>query len=248
MDQPRSSRQRRVAFFMSPQHPCGYLPGTQASTLFVDPDLPLNNAAYSQLLDRGFRRSGAFIYRPGCSDCQACVSVRVLARHFGMRRSDRRNWQRNQDLRVVPKAAQFDAEHFRLYRRYVRARHRDGSMDDDDPRRYIEFLASSFGRTVFHEFRLGERLVAVAVADRVTRGLSATYTFFDPDLPERGLGTFAILWQLDKVRALGLSHVYLGFWIGPCAKMSYKARFRPLEAYLDGRWRLFGPGEALPQG
>ena len=110
-------------------------------------------------------------------------------------------------------------------------------MDVSNPDRYREFLLSSWADTWCYEFRLGRRLLAVAVIDRLVQGLSAVYTFFDPEYADRGLGTFAILWEISAAQRSGLPWLYLGYWIAECPKMSYKSHFRPLEIYRDGLWQ-----------
>src|SRR5699024_2305580 len=130
-----------------------------------------------------------------------------------------------------PVAPRYRDEHFALYHRYLCARHDDGTMSPDDPRAYIQFLSSSWSDTCFHEFRADGRLVAVAAVDQVADGLSAVYTFFDPEEHRRSPGTFAVLYQIELARDRGLDHVYLGYWIEQSAKMRYKMNFRPLEIY-----------------
>jgi len=131
----------------------------------------------------------------------------------------------------------FIQEHYALYRRYIATRHAGGGMDMDIPERFMEFLSSGWCESEFVEFRDGERLVAVAVMDVLGQGLSAVYTFFDPELAPRSLGTYAILWQIEEARRRGLPYVYLGYWIRELSKMAYKARFRPLELFRDGQWQ-----------
>ena len=224
------------AFFASPPHPCHYLPGRQAVTLFADPRAPLNPALYAQLIDYGFRRSGEHLYRPRCPGCHECIPVRVPVGRFERSRRQRRTWCRNQDLTVSRHAPTYAQEHFALYRRYVGARHSGGGMDDASPERYLEFLRSGWSDTEFYEFRAGQALLAVAVVDRLPQGLSAVYTFFDPQESRRSLGSYAILWEIEAARREGLPWLYLGYWVQDCRKMSYKGDYRPLQAYRDGRW------------
>lgn len=227
---------RRLAFYATPEHPCSYLPGRTARTLFADPTVRLNSEIYSRLSLYGFRRSGRHIYRPSCPACDACIPVRIPVQGFRARRRQRRSWRRNDDLRVVPREPQFDPEHFELYRRYISARHPGGGMDNPDPSQYLDFLTAPWSETVFYEFRAGAELMAVAVTDHLEHGLSAVYTFFDPDRPRRGLGTHAILWQIEECRRLGLPWLYLGYWIAESPKMAYKMQFQPLEQFREGRW------------
>lgn len=227
---------RRLAFYATPEHPCSYLQARTARTLFADPSVRLNNHIYSRLTLYGFRRSGRHIYRPSCPACGACIPVRIPVQEFRPNRSQRRTWARNRDLAVTAREPAFRQEQFDLYRRYVAARHPGGGMDSADPAQYLDFLTSDWSDTLFFEFQLEGRLVAVAVTDRIESGLSAVYTFFDPGLRQRGLGTFAVLWQIEECRRQALECLYLGYWIRESPKMAYKAAFWPLEQFREGSW------------
>lgn len=248
MDQGRgcSEREHRamiraeqpIKLFFSVPHACPYLSGEEATTLVIDPDLAVNAALLSKLTRTGFRRSGDMIYRPHCARCQACVSVRVSTKYFTPTRSQRRVRHRNRDLRVVQELAGFKSEHFELYLRYQAHRHPDSSMCDPDPEKYESFLISGRAHTLFYTMYLADQLVGVAVADQLTDGLSAVYTFFEPSHAKRSLGTYAILWQIEQAKRQQLDWVYLGYWIRQSQKMSYKAQFRPLQGYIDNRWQI----------
>lgn len=223
---------------MGTEHACGYLPGRQARSAFIDPTISMDPVRYGALLDLGFRRSGRYVYRPMCRGCDACRSVRVPVGRFHPDRSQRRCLAHNDDLRVA-RAERLLPEHFRLYQSYLRTRHADGGMDPDDADAFQEFFSAGWSQTLFWEARANGRLVAVAVLDRVPGGLSAVYTFYDPDQPHRGLGTWMILREIEVTRASGLRYLYLGYWVAGSAKMDYKSRFQPLEVLgTDGRWAL----------
>jgi len=236
---------RELTFFASGEHTCSYLPQRRAGTLFVDPCARLDRKSYAQLLQFGFRRSGDYVYRPRCSDCTACIPLRIPVADFVPRRNERRTWAKNRDLVVAETPATFRDEQYALFMRYVTTRHPGAGMDDPNPDRFIEFLGSSWGDTRFYDFRLDDRLVAVAVVDHVETGLSACYTFFDPALPRRSLGVYAVLWQIAHARALELPWLYLGYWIRDSRKMAYKDRFRPVEAYIRNRWLRYEAGETI---
>jgi arginine-tRNA-protein transferase len=192
-------------------------------------------------VDYGFRRSGEYVYRPHCVGCNACIPARVPVAQFKPRRVQRRTWKQNADVRVVRRPADYDLEHFALYRRYIAQRHPGGGMDSADPGQYLEFLTSSWCDTAFYEFRADSRLLAVAVVDHLWQGLSAVYTFFDPEEEARSLGTYAVLWEIEEARRRGLAFLYLGYWIKECPKMRYKGTFRPLQVYRDGCWQEAPP-------
>ena len=150
--------------------------------------------------------------------------------------------KRNEDLIVSEHSPHFSVEHFELYSKYQSTRHTDGSMDHKDRNAYEDFLVNSPIRTRFFEFRISNgpregELLAVAVSDVIDDGLSAVYTYFDPDEARRGLGVYAILWQIQHSTVMKLDYVYLGYWIKDCQKMSYKQNFHPLQGWRDGAWR-----------
>lgn len=232
-DKPSS---RPLRFFASTPYPCNYLSQRMAVSVYADPQVPPDTTLYSFLVDRGFRRSGGLLYRPHCPGCESCIPIRVPVAQFVATRSQRRALSRNCDVSVIRKPAAFDPEHFALYRRYLAARHPNGGMDDPRPQDYMNFLACSGLETGFYEFRTGPTLLAVAVADHLAAGLSAVYTFFEPNAEQRSLGTYAILWEIAEAQRLGLPWLYLGYWIPECQKMSYKSRFGPVEMYRHGRW------------
>ena len=217
-------------------HPCSYLPGRTATSLFLDPRHPLDSRQYASFMRLGFRRSGDLIYRPHCRGCNACIPVRIPVENFHPDRGQRRVWKRNQDLSVTARSPLYSQEHFNLYQRYQTRRHPGGGMDDPDPQKYINFLGSQHIRTVFYEIRQHAKLLGVAVTDILPDGLSAVYTFFDPDEKYRSLGVYAILWQVEQARERRLPWVYLGYWINECQKMAYKANYRPLELFINGHW------------
>lgn len=228
----------KLTLFATPAHNCSYLPGNDATTLFVDPEFPKDAGIYTLLSRNGFRRSGEHVYRPNCNECRACVPVRVPVDRFEPRRSQRRTLRANRDLRVVARDGNFCEEHYLLYVRYLGGRHANGGMDNPTRKQYREFLLSSWADTVLHEFRLNGHLVGVSVADRLADGLSAVYTFYDPDYARRSIGTYCILWQIGETQRLGLDWLYLGYWIADSPKMLYKREFLPQERFIDGRWHL----------
>lgn len=227
------------------EHDCDYLPGNRARVAYVSPGIRLDKALYTRLVSNGFRRSGEIVYRPYCPQCAACIPVRIPVERFRPNRAQRRVIKRNSDLTVVEKPAVFETAHFQLYQRYLRSRHEDSGMAPASPEDYLNFVSSSWGDTRFHEFLHGEQVLMVAVVDHLDDGLSAVYTFYDPDVPHRSLGTYAVLWQIDEALRRGLAWVYLGFWIRDCRKMAYKGSFRPLEAWLASNWVSLDKAETV---
>jgi len=225
-----------ISFYATPPHECSYLPERMATTVFADPRAQMEMPIYSALIQYGYRRSGSHVYAPHCEGCYSCRSIRLPVEVFHPNRSQRRNYQHNQTLTTHIQPASFQQEHYDLYEKYIASRHQGGGMDNPQPDSYMEFLSADWCDTQFVEFRDGEKLLAVAVVDQTDTGLSAVYTFFDPECANRGLGTYAVLWQIDEARRRQRPYLYLGYWIEESPKMAYKAQFRPHQIFSAGQW------------
>ncbi|MBT5435131.1 MAG: arginyltransferase, partial [Rhodospirillaceae bacterium] len=225
-------------FFGTREQPCPYLADRLESKVVTDLNGLHAQALHDELTLAGFRRSHNLVYRPTCTGCSACVPVRIPVERFAPSRSQRRIGRLNNDLVVSVVAPQASLEHYALFDRYQQARHQGGGMSAmsfSDFRAMVEETPVDT-RLVEARDATGE-LVAVSLTDWLADGLSGIYKFFDPDLSPRSLGTFLILWHIAHARECGLPHVYLGYWIGDCSKMSYKTRFQPLEALSADGWR-----------
>ena len=226
----------KIQLYLTEPHPCSYLSDKQATTAFVDPKHPINTATYSYLTTIGFRRSGQYIYAPRCASCKSCIPVRVPVLGFQPTRSQKRCLKRNSDISATIETTINLDEHYTLYQKYIDTRHSDGDMYPATMAQYRDFIGKPWECSRFIEFRLDKKLVACAVSDWLDDCLSAIYTYYDPDLSERSLGTLAILRQIQLVNEQALDYVYLGYWIRDSAKMMYKSKFRPAELYIENRW------------
>ena len=232
-----NTKQAPHEWFVSSSYKCPYLEHKTASTLFLEAGHPIDKEEFSTLIRFGFRRSGGTIYKPHCQHCNKCVPVRISAKNFLPNRSQKRCYHRNSDLQVDIVPPSFDEEHFDLYCRYQSFRHSGDAMDNNDPLEYQKFLVESPFETLFFEFRLNGKVVALVVSDCLNDGFSCVYSFFDPQLPKRSLGTFAIIKQLEITKVMKHNWLYLGYWIKDCRKMNYKSNFKPIFGYLNESWQ-----------
>lgn len=229
-------QQGHITLFSSGITPCPYFADRPARFAQADPHYPLTGPVYDILLTQGFRRGGEHVYRPACPGCQACESLRIPVSDFRPRRRHRRCLQQNADVQWISTGLSFRQSHYRLYQRYVAARHPDGEMADASADDYWRFFTAQWCPAEFFEMRLGEALLGVAIVDDTGGALSAVYTFFDPDLQKRGLGTYAILKQIETARQRSYQWLYLGYNIANCPQMNYKTGFYPHERLTTQGW------------
>lgn len=195
---------------------------------------------YENLMNHGFRRSGELAYAAACEGCSACVSIRVPVAQFERGRTQRRVWRRNQDLELRFGRPILDDERFELYERYQRSQHDGEMLCGRDG--YDRFLVRGLDCTEEMSYWLRGKLVAVGVVDVCPTSISSVYFYFDPDHGRRGLGAFSAICEIEECRRRGLTWWYAGYFVAGCAKMEYKAQYRPHEfLHADGTWRSEHP-------
>jgi len=227
---------------------CPYVPGRAERKLIVELEGAAAASIYDDLSRAGFRRSHHFAYRPACHNCTACVPVRIVVDQFRDTRWITRIRNVNRDLSGGLMSARATPEQFRLFAAYQRARHHDSEMASMNYRDYRSMVEDSPVRTEVAEFRdASGLLVAASLVDWVDDGISAVYSFYNPRLKKRSLGSWSILWLVEECRRRDEPYVYLGYWIAESPKMAYKARFPALEYLAAEGWATFRRSPGIEQ-
>ncbi len=226
-------------FYGTLPQPCPYLPDRMESKIVTELVGDGVRGFHEGLSRAGFRRSHGLAYKPACEGCDACIPVRVPVADFGLSRSLKRVWRRNADLIATERPAEATGEQFAVFARYQKWRHGGGGMASMNFSDYQSMVEDTPIDTMIVEFHDQEgKFFGASLTDRLGDGLSGVYKFFEPSEPHRSAGTYIVLWHIERARELGLDYVYLGYWIAGCSKMSYKTRFRPIEALGPDGWRL----------
>jgi arginine-tRNA-protein transferase len=241
----RPSR-RPQFFYTTAPLPCPYLPGRTERKLVTELVGPEAESLHDRLSHAGFRRSHNIAYAPVCPGCSSCIPIRLNAGVFVPDRTQRKILRGNVGVDAFEVPARATTEQFSLFQRYQSARHGDGDMAGMGFYDYRAMVEDTPIETMMVEFRdADDTLVACCLTDRLSDGLSAVYSFYDPTRPRRSFGTQVVLWLVERARELGLSYVYLGYWVPESRKMAYKARFRAAEVLVAGAWRPIAEAGAL---
>ncbi|MEM0909773.1 MAG: arginyltransferase [Pseudomonadota bacterium] len=227
-----------MKFGITQKFTCSYLPTKEEQLLVCMLPSSELKESYSELVKVGFRRSGEQLYRPHCEACNACQSLRILCNEFVLSRSQKRIKNKNADIDISVRFEEQD-DYFELYERYINAHHTDGSMYPANYEQYTNFIRCNWQRPLFIEARCDNHLIAVAVTDKLFDGLSALYTFYEPTMSKRSLGTYMILKQIDITKRFQLPYLYLGYQIDECKKMNYKKHFTPHQRFVSNRWIIY---------
>lgn len=235
-------------FYLTAPTPCPYLPGRYERKVFTHLAGERASELNDILTQGGFRRSQSIAYRPACEGCRACVSVRIVVDEFQPTDSQKRIMARNRDVIGTARKAEADAAQYALFRDYLDARHAGGGMADMTVLDFSMMIEDTSVDTRVVEYRVrgadsgitgrGDGpLIACALTDTLSDGLSMVYSFFDPAEDKRSLGTLMILDHIERAKAEGLPFVYLGYWVEGSRKMDYKSRFQPQEHLMQGGWQ-----------
>ncbi|MEL7299614.1 MAG: arginyltransferase [Pseudomonadota bacterium] len=228
-------------FYVTAPQPCPYLEGRMERKLFTALQGDTAEMLNDSLSKQGFRRSQNVLYRPSCADCSACLSARINIANFAPSRSQKRVLKRNGDLVRQATAPWATEDQFDLFRRYLDTRHAEGGMADMDIFEFAAMIEETPIRTRLVEYHRPDNggrdtLTAVCLTDVLDDGVSMVYSFYEPGLERRSLGTHIILDHVKIAREAGLPYVYLGYWVPGSDKMGYKARFQGVEIYRQGQW------------
>lgn len=237
-------------FFVTSPAPCPYLPGRSERKVFTELKGPHADSLNDALGRIGFRRSQTVAYRPSCIDCNACVSVRVVASEFRASRTQKRTLEAHSDLVATVCRPWSTSEQFELLQRYLSVRHPEGGMTTMDEVDFADMVEHTPVTSYVIEYRepsadgvVPGRLVGACLTDRQCDGLSMIYSFYDPQSERQGLGNYIILDHVRRSQEMGLGYVYLGYWVEGSARMQYKVRYRPMEKLGRAGWERIDTAE-----
>tara|TARA_R110002124_G_scaffold52394_4_gene150871 strand:+ start:5758 stop:6582 length:825 start_codon:yes stop_codon:yes gene_type:complete len=238
-------------FYVTAPQPCPYLPDRVERKLFTGLQGADGQALNDSLSKQGFRRSQNVLYRPACSDCNACISARIRVADFKPSKSQNRTWRRNNDISRGAHTAWATEEQFDLFKTYLDTRHADGGMADMDVFEFSAMIEETPVRTRIVEYTQengnnAAQLKYACLTDILDDGISMVYSFFDPEMAPRSPGKFMILDHIEIAREMELDYVYLGYWVLGSPKMDYKSQFAALELFIDGAWQRIDDVTDLP--
>ena len=227
----------KIQFYTTTEYSCSYIDKMDAQSLVVTPYKSINQNTFQDLIEKGFRRSGQYIYKPNCKSCTACIPIRLSVKKFLPSKTQKRTYKKHGYFTIREAPLSFKKNHFDLYLKYQNKRHSFINNEQNNLDDYNDFLIKSNVKSKLIEFWDGDLLKIVSIVDIVSDGISAVYTFYDPDDDKVSYGTYSIIWLINWSKAHQLKYIYLGYWIGECNKMKYKTNFKPYELYIKGYWQ-----------
>ena len=237
MDFKNKTSFKKIKFYTTTEYNCSYIDKMDAQSLVVTPYKSINQNTFQDLIEKGFRRSGQYIYKPNCKSCTACIPIRLSVKKFLPSKTQKRTYIKHGSFIIREAPLSFKKNHFDLYLKYQNKRHSFINNEQNNLDDYNDFLIKSNVKSKLIEFWDGDLLKIVSIVDIVSDGISAVYTFYDPDDKKVSYGTYSIIWLINWCKAQQLKYMYLGYWIGECKKMKYKTNFKPYELYIKGYWQ-----------
>ncbi len=210
---------------------CSYLPEQQSTFhyLFIENG---DMRTYQHILERGYRRFGKMFFRHNCEDCKQCMSIRIPLDTFKPSKSQRRVWNKNQDIAVTISRPQVSKEHIDLYNYFhsYRSDNRNWDFSPIDPDDYLNNFVEGHQKYGWEfQYRKNNELVGVGLVDEVFDSLSSVYFYYSPDWSKNSPGTFSVLKEIEIAKAQNKQFLHLGYWVEKNQSMKYKASFLPHE-------------------
>ena len=227
-------------FYVTAPQDCPYLENNVERKLFTALYGSNSKRLNNSLSKQGFRRSQNVLYRPSCSNCNACMSARIPSEELKLSKSQKRILSKNEDIvRVINPPLATDPQ-YELFKNYINKRHANGGMSDMDAEDFASMIEETNVESKLIEYyakKNGElELISFSLVDILDDGISMVYSVFNPDFKDRSLGTYMILDHNTLTLDMDLQYVYLGYWVQGSSKMDYKKRFSSLEVFTNDKW------------
>lgn len=223
----------------SQQDKCSYLEGKEQSTHYKYID-NCSTLECQEFIERGYRRFGKMYFRPICTDCQACESIKIDVENFIFSKSARRVLKKSKDLSIFIQAPSLSQEHLEVFDKYHKYMHHKKGWEyhkTNAENYYHSFVtgANSFGYEVLYFFE--DKLVGVDLIDILEDGISSIYFYYDPDFASYSLGRLSMYKQIQLAKQKRKKWIYLGYYVEDCPSLAYKAEYKPYLT-LKGRPNL----------
>lgn len=216
---------------------CSYIKDNYEERLLLPISKKNNFNIIDKLTKLGFRRNIDYMYLPVCKDCSKCISTRINVKDFTTSKSQKRNINKNKQIRFVQKEPNREEERYLLFRKYLQFRHSDGMMLKMTKKDFNNFFYNTPSKSrVYDIVSSSNNLVGSILLDEMSDALSAVYSFFDPTISKNGLGIYLILKSIEQVRKMHKQYLYLGYWVKESKKMNYKKSFNSIQLFIEGNW------------
>ncbi|MDD2791314.1 MAG: arginyltransferase [Sulfurimonas sp.] len=215
---------------------CSYLKGKETLTHYKIID-NCSSQNCQDLIERGYRRFGKMYFRPICSDCNECQSIKIDVANFSFSKSQRRVLKKASHITSYIQRPTLSKTHLELFEKYHLEMHNKKGWDyqETTPQHYQNSFVSGhneFGYEILYFD--ADKLIGVDLIDILEDGISSIYFYYDPDYNELALGKLSLYNQILFARQKSKQWIYLGYYVEECPSLSYKSHYKPYLT-LEGR-------------
>lgn len=194
-----------------------------------------------ELIERGYRRFGKMYFRPICTDCNECQSIKIDVDNFEFSKSQRRVIKKASHIKSYIQSPSMTKEHLELFEKYhlyMRDK-KDWDYNKTSSQNYYSSFVDGHNDFGFEVLYYDEnKLIGVDLIDILKDGISSIYFYYDPDYSEYSLGRLSLYNQIAYAKQSSKKWIYLGYYVEQCPSLAYKAHYTPYIT-LEGRPSIF---------